>query len=59
MLIVVHNRDKFSIRATELQSRVFILLSSSLHFAPGPQSAVRSLQSAFYTDRPAVWICSL
>ena len=23
----------------------------SLHFTPGPQSLVRSLQSAFYTDR--------
>ena len=23
----------------------------SLHFTPGPQSAVRSPQSAFYTDR--------
>ena len=41
-----------------LQSAVCVLLlvcglhfTHSLHFTPGPQSAVRSPQSAFYTDR--------
>ena len=28
-----------------------LLLVCSLHFTPGPQSAVRSPQSVFYTDR--------
>ena len=40
------------------KSTVFILhfptslhFTLSLHFTPGPQSAVRSPQSSFYTDR--------
>ena len=50
-----------------LQSTVFILHFTpvcillsvcSLHFTPGPQSAVCSPQSAFYTDR-YIYICCL
>ena len=32
-----------------------LLLVCSLHFTPGPQSAVCSPQSAFYTDRYRIW----
>ena len=36
---------------TVLLSVCSLYFTLSLHFAPGPQSAVRSLQSSFYTDR--------